>query len=71
MEEKFTTWVPVLVSAPDSRGTALKEFPSAENETYLILLEESLHIFVRFCVFVLDNELTPSMANLKEGEKTQ
>lgn len=30
----------------------------------LILLKEPLHVSVRFCVFVLNNEFTPAMANL-------
>lgn len=39
-----------------------------KTETYLILLKEPLHVSVRFCVFVLNNKFTPSMANLKKGE---
>lgn len=39
-----------------------------KNETYLILLKELLHVSVRFCVFVLNNEFTPAMANLKKRE---
>ena len=35
----------------------------------LILLKEPLHVSVRFCVFVLNNEFTPAMANLKKREK--
>lgn len=38
------------------------------GETYLVLQQESLHVSVCFGVFVLDNELTPPVANLKKQE---
>lgn len=52
-----------------SQGQHLKNPHLLKNETYLILLKEPLHVSVRFCVFVLNNEFTPAMANLKQREK--
>ena len=53
-----------MLSILHSQGQHLKNPHLLKNETYLILLKEPLHVSVRFCVFVLNNEFTPAMANL-------
>lgn len=52
------------------QGTAFKESWPAADETYLILLKESFHIFVCFCVSVLNNEFTPPMADLRNERQS-
>lgn len=58
-----------MLSILHSQGQHLKNPHLLRNETYLILLKEPLHVSVGFCVFVLNNEFTPAMANLKKREK--
>lgn len=60
----------LLSLGPGQPGNSTAE-PELQGMTYLVLLQELLHGFVRSCVFVLHNELTPPMANLNKREKTQ
>lgn len=38
------------------------------KDPHLVLLEEPLHLLIRFCELVFDNELTPPMTDLKKQQ---
>lgn len=59
----------LLSLGPGQPGSSTAE-PELQGTTYLVLLQELLHGFVRSRVLVLHNELTPPMADL-EREKAR
>lgn len=53
------------------RGDSTDGPPPAERGTHLVFPEEALHVPIRARVSVLDDELTPPVANLRKRERAR